>query len=518
MPKKQLVFIMTDTQRWDMVNCYRETGLATPCLDALAADGVRFERAYTTQPVCGPARAGLFTGTYPSWNGSWANGMALGDNVKTIGQRLTDNGIHCAYIGKWHLDGSDYFGNGRCPEGWDPDYWYDMRTYLYELTEDERVKSRSAKLMKFENVEEGFTYGGRVLRRALDFMERYKDEDYFLVVSFDEPHGPSLSPEPFASMYKDYEFPKAPSVFDTLEGKPTHQKVWADEKGNREKDREGLKISSPAFFGCNSFADHLIGEVVKAAPESAMIMYTSDHGDLLQSHCLFAKGPAPYDEVARIPFIVRHPEGERGTVYTKHPVSHISVCPTVLEFFDIPIPKVLQGESILGACKDTGAEAPELVFFEFTRFEQDHDIYGGLQPMRAVTDGRFKLAINLLSEDELYDMENDPYELKNLIDDPEYAAVRDRLHDAILDRMCLQRDPFRGYYWDNRPWRSDADAPSWKYRGYTRQRENEEYEPRQLDYENGMPMVHAQRPKNAGKKPKIGSLEELIDYLKHYDD
>ena len=92
--KKQLVFIMTDTQRWDMVSCYKETGLSTPCLDALAADGVRFERAYTTQPVCGPARAGLFTGTYPSWNGSWANGMALGDNVKTIGQRLSDNGIN----------------------------------------------------------------------------------------------------------------------------------------------------------------------------------------------------------------------------------------------------------------------------------------------------------------------------------------------------------------------------------------------------------------------------------------
>ena len=83
--KKQMVFIMTDTQRWDMVNCYRETGLSTPNLDALAADGIRFERAYTTQPVCGPARAGLFTGTFPAWNGSWANGMALGDNVKTIG-------------------------------------------------------------------------------------------------------------------------------------------------------------------------------------------------------------------------------------------------------------------------------------------------------------------------------------------------------------------------------------------------------------------------------------------------
>ena len=139
--KKQLVFIMTDTQRWDMVNCYRETGLSTPCIDRLAASGVRYERAYTTQPVCGPARSGLFTGLYPSSNGSWANCMALGDNVHTIGQRLHDNGISTAYIGKWHLDGSDYFGNGICPDGWDPDYWYDMRRYLEELGNNhDRIK------------------------------------------------------------------------------------------------------------------------------------------------------------------------------------------------------------------------------------------------------------------------------------------------------------------------------------------------------------------------------------------
>lgn len=517
MAKKQLVFIMTDTQRYDMVNCYKETGLSTPNLDALAADGVRFERAYTTQPVCGPARAGLFTGTYPSWNGSWGNGMALGDNVKTIGQRLNDNGIHCAYIGKWHLDGTDYFGNGVCPDGWDPEYWYDMRRYLEELTEDERIKSRATKTMKFENIPEDFTYGSRVLARALDFMERYKDEDYMLVVSFDEPHGPFLCPEPYASMYKNYEFPKNPAVWDTLEDKPEHQKVWAAEKGPNP-DRGGLKIKAPAFFGCNSYVDELIGKVVRAVPDSAMIMYTSDHGDLLQSHCLFAKGPAAYDDVARIPFIVRDPEGVRGGVYDKAPVSHISVCPTVMEYFGLPIPKVLQGQSILSSFKDLDAEVPEYVFFEFTRFEQDHDHYGGFQPMRAVTDGRYKLAINLLSSDELYDLEKDPYELKNLINDPEYIMVRNRLHDAILDRMCEQRDPFRGYYWDNRPWRTDAAAPHWRYRGYTRQRENEEYEPRQLDYVNGLEMIHPQRLKISNSNVKFTSLEQMIDWLRNYDN
>ena len=514
--KKQLVFIMTDTQRYDMVNCYKETGLSTPCLDALAADGVRYERAYTTQPVCGPARAGLFTGLFPACTGSWGNGMALGDNVKTIGQRLHDNGFRCAYIGKWHLDGTDYFGNGFCPEGWDEEYWYDMRTYLEELTEDERIQSRATQTMKFADIAENFTYGSRVLKRALDFMEKYKDEDYLLVVSFDEPHGPFLCPPRYYNMYKDYEFPKNPSVWDTLEGKPSYQKVWASEKGP-DPDRDGLKIKHPAFFGCNSYVDELIGKVVEKVPEDAMIMYTSDHGDLLNSHCLFAKGPAAYDEVARIPFIIRNPRGVRGGVYNKKPISHISVCPTIMEYFGLEIPKVMQGESILATSLDLDADAPEYTFIEFTRFEQDHDHYGGYQPMRAVTDGRYKLSINLMSEDELYDLEKDPYELNNLINDESYAAERDRLHDTILDKMCADRDPFRGYDWECRPWRSDAPAPYWRWRGWTRQREEEEYEPRQLDFANGLVMNNPQRLKISNDNIKFTSLEQLTDWLRNYD-
>src|SRR4051812_24462945 len=127
---RQVIFIMTDTQRTDMLGCYGNADLKTPCLDRLAAEGLRFDKAYTCQPVCGPARAALFTGLYPHTNGAWGNSMAIGDNVKTLGQRLTDNGIHCGYLGKWHVDGSDYFGLGKCPPGWDKDYWYDMRMYL----------------------------------------------------------------------------------------------------------------------------------------------------------------------------------------------------------------------------------------------------------------------------------------------------------------------------------------------------------------------------------------------------
>ena len=133
---RKAILIMTDSQRWDMVNCYRQTGLRTPNLDALAAQGTRFARAYTTQPVCQPARAAIFTGLYPHSAGSWTNSSGISSTARSIGERLQLDGVHTAYIGKWHLDGGDYFGLGKCPPGWDPDYWYDMKCYLEELPEE----------------------------------------------------------------------------------------------------------------------------------------------------------------------------------------------------------------------------------------------------------------------------------------------------------------------------------------------------------------------------------------------
>ena len=181
--KKRVILIMTDTTRKDMLGCYGNPEMRTPNLDRLARQGIKYENAYTCQPVCGPARSAIFTGTFPHSNGMVTNSVPLGDNVKTIGQRLHDAGIHCGYIGKWHLDGGDYFGLGKCPEGWDDEYWYDMKCYLEELTEEERIKSRQSETAFEETMTEEFTYAHRCSDRAINFLDRYKDEEFFLTDS-----------------------------------------------------------------------------------------------------------------------------------------------------------------------------------------------------------------------------------------------------------------------------------------------------------------------------------------------
>lgn len=494
---RRVIFIMTDTQRTDMVGCYGHPDMKTPGIDSIAARGLLFERAYTCQAVCGPARSAIFTGQYPHSNGAWGNSMPLGANVRTIGQRLHDQGILAGYIGKYHLDGGDYFGLGEAAPGWDPDTWYDMRNFLEEMPDDDtRRASRDPATMLDPGVRAEDTYAWKATERAIRFLREHDTQDYLLVLSYDEPHGPSLCPEPYASMYADYDFPKSPNVWDDLGDKPGYQRVWAGDSLAEDKDR--LVIRDRWLLGCNSFVDSQIARFTAAVEEfasDALVIYTSDHGDFMHSHSLWSKGPAMYDEIARIPLIISDPR-DRSPRRSDQPVSHIDLMPTMLDFFGLPLPEPLEGRSLAPAIADPDVRVNDVIFTEFGRYEIDHDGFGGFRPMRGAYDGRYKLVLHLLSGDEFYDLETDPHEINNRISDPALAGERDRLHDAILDWMNRTRDPFRGYDWERRPWRSDAREASWDYTGFTRQREDSAYEKRQLDYSTGLEMVEAHRPKD----------------------
>lgn len=493
--KKNVVLIMTDTTRKDMLGCYGNDKMITPNLDKLASEGIKYENAYTCQPVCGPARSALFTGTFPHTNGMVTNSIALGANVKTVGQRLSDNHVRCGYVGKWHLDGGDYFGLGQCPEGWDEKYWYDMRCYLEELNDEDKIRSRNPATSFDQDITEEFTYAHRCTNRAIDFIQENKEEEFFLVLSYDEPHGPCICPAPYNTMYEGFRFEDNINFQDDLTKKPMMQQLWAGEAMNQTM--EEINKPSPLlslFMGCNTFVDYEIGRVLEVINEQipdAVVIFTSDHGDMLGAHRLQMKNATAYKEVANIPLIIKG--GEIGRTVTA-PASHIDIVPTILDYFNVPIPVCLEGKSMLPQIYNSKERINDYVFLEFTRYEVDHDGFGGLQMMRGISDERYKLVIHLLDTDELYDMKEDPFEVNNLILDEAYAAVRDKMHDKLLEHMNQTRDLYRGYQWAVRPWRKDK-LPVWSNDGYTRQRENEEYEPRQLDYDTGLPMDSAVRKK-----------------------
>ncbi|MCD6470578.1 sulfatase-like hydrolase/transferase [Candidatus Bathyarchaeota archaeon] len=490
--KPNIVLIMTDTQGANIVGCYGRPEMRTPNIDKLAAEGIRFNKAYTCCPVCGPARASIFTGTYPHTNGVLANNIPLGANIRTIGERLRDNGYHTAYIGKWHLSGTDYFDDGGCPPGWDPKYWYDGRCYLEELTVEERLlwrqKLRTPEDIHKYKITEDFTWAHRCSNRAIEFLKEHSNRSpFFLVVSYDEPHGPSVCPPPFCDMFIDFEYPLGENAQDPLTDKPQHQREWAEYAG-LPKDMRSLK--NPMYFGCNSFVDYEIGRVLEAVDEyapDALVIFTSDHGTPLGAHRLNSKGPAMYEEITRIPFIVRWRDHVPRNVVCEYPVSHINIVPTLLEVAGLKVPPFMEGSSILQTLFDPKMKPNEYIFMEFTRYEVNHDSWGGFQPIRCIFDGRYKLVINLLYTDELYDLKSDPQEMRNLIDSQEHAEIRDFLHDRLLEWMDETRDVFRGPVWERRPWKK-VRRMGWNGSGKTRPRRDDGYLPRVLLYETGLPV------------------------------
>jgi uncharacterized sulfatase len=498
MPLRQSVLFLIDTQGANTVGCYRpDLALGTPHVDALAARGVRFNAAYTCSPVCGPARAALLTGLYPHSNGVLGNGMAPHLDLPTIGQRLHAAGFATGYVGKWHLDGSDYFGDGRCPAGWDPRYWFDGRNYLDSLP-NEAARTLSRQVLgpaevAAHRITSEFTHAHRSVDRAIAFIREHRDRDFFLVVSIDEPHHPWICPEPFVSAFEDFEFP-VPNADDPLADKPRAQREWSAHPAywKPELVRRGGRafLRHPRHFACNSYSDAQTGRVLAAmaaeVPE-ALTIYTSDHGDMFSSHTLHGKGPAMYEEIARVPLIVHWPGHVPAGATSNGVVSHIDLAPTLLDYFGLPVPPLLQGKSLLTQFRDPAHRTSEHVFIEFNRFEIDHDGFGAFAPIRAVLDGRWKLVLNLLDTDELYDLTNDPLELSNRILDPATAGTRNRLHDALIAWMNRTRDPLRGPHWLRRVWTSPDVGSTWG--GPTRPRPHDEpWYPKSMLYETAQPI------------------------------
>jgi len=457
---RQFILLMTDQQGANVVGCYGRPEAETPSLDRLAAQGVRFDAAHTTCPACSPARSAIFTGLFPHANGAWGLELPLGENVRTVGRRLRDGGVPAVYIGRWHLSPTDYFGDGRCPDGWDPAWWYDGRNYLEELPDDARRFSRRPHPpaeMRAAGFDAGMTYGRRVADRAIRFLREREGEDFLLVVSCDEPHAPCLAPAEFGERFASFEYDPGPAVDDPLEGKPDTHRLWA---AQCDRDRSPLfstrtrRCTWTDYFACNSFIDSELGRVIEAADRhapGALVLETSDHGDELWAHRLIGKGPAMYEGSTRVPLIVRWPGAAPAGTVCRAPVSQADLTPTILDFFGLPRPPVLQGTSLLPALRDPAGAPARTIFMEYNRLGLS-DMMGGFKPIRCAFDGRHKLVVNLLSTDELYDLGDDPAELRNRIDDPALAGVRARLHGELLEWMFQSLDPFRAPEWEYRPW------------------------------------------------------------------
>ena len=473
MSQPNIVVIMTDTQPAPFLGCYSGQDTRTPYLDNLAKDGVRFSSAYTSCPLCTPARAGLFTGMMPGRAGAYTNSQPLGENILTLGQRLQSAGYRTAFIGKWHLDAHDYFGNGVCPPGWDDSYWYDGKRYLFDLSPDEvtlwRKELNTYAKLRDNHIKSEFTWAHRICDRAERFLgEQTTHRPFLLVTSFDEPHHPYTCPPEFIEPFLEFTLDIGPSAFDDLSNKPQHHQEWAEVYSFLGEPNG--KYYNPMFLGCNSYVDSQIGRVAAAARHwsnengrPTWIIFTSDHGDHIGSHRIHNKGPSGYENNVRIPMIIVPPDGTGAGTVQPSVVSHLDILPTLLELAGRPVPETLDGTSLLSLIGQEERDPDRVAVAEYTRYEVGHDGFGGLEPLRMYVKWPWKLVINLHRTDELYNLEKDPAELENLINDPGTATERDQLHQSLLDWMDQHVDPQRGTAWQRREWR-DASSNAFRFK------------------------------------------------------
>jgi uncharacterized sulfatase len=292
-----------------------------------------------------------------------------------------------------------------------------------------------------------------VADRAIDFLEHAGNDPFVLAVSFDEPHAPYVAPPDYWEKFAEDELPTPANFNASVEGKPQIQQLAKKEN----VDVMGLwdDVLKRKFYGCNSYIDREIGRVIDAVDrvcrDNTMIIYTADHGDMGGAQGQLFKGPFMYENTCNIPFIVRLPNGPSGVV-SHSLISHLDILPTMMELAGMEIPSRLHGVSIAPILYDPNTKVRDTVLINWHRFSAQLDKYGHFYPIRCLVDERHKLVINLFQTDELYDLEKDPLELNNLINDPDWAEARNHLHEQLIQEMDRIKDPLRSIYWANRPW------------------------------------------------------------------
>jgi len=418
-----ILLILTDQQNVNTLGCYGSTAL-TPNIDHLANQGVTFTQHYVTSPLCVPSRGSLWTSRYPHQTGVMVNDearpIALPDEAITIGDVLKEAGYRNGYFGKWHL------GRDHSPQHGFDEWWAHLRgSYEQDLAETgalylDPLKDR---LAQRQDVPFELAHDTETTNRALAFIEdtRKGSSPFFCVVSMRAPHDPYVGP--FDDAYDPAAIPLPSTAWNNLDRKPQTQnrgapRQWFDQLVGlqRTPDSESrLQQIIARYWGLVRLVDINVGRLLSAIAENdlddnTIILFLSDHGDMMGAHSLFAKGLFMYEESTRIPWIVRWPGHIPAARRVDALTSMVDVVPTILELVRVGQPTSMVGVSARQLW-DYGYNRRTAVFMEV------YESYGNWGPVLSIRTERYKYSWYLGDEDELYDLLEDPNETMNLAND-----------------------------------------------------------------------------------------------------
>ena len=440
--RPNILFIMTDQQRFDTVAALGNPLLRTPALDGLARDGMVFTRAYTPSPVCMPARYSLITGL-PAHVTGCVDNMAMPQGQTSFMERLRDLGYQTHGVGKmhftpdyrrlWGFEGRDFSEEGQE----DDDYRRFLAVNGFDhVHEPHGVRSEMYYIPQPSQLPERLHHSTWTGDRAISFLEsRDRDRPFMLWTSFIKPHPPFESPTPWNKLYRAAEMPVPfrPSGYENL-------LTYWNRVQNRYKYRDAghddllARTTKAAYYACISFVDRQVGRILDALgtdAENTLVVFTSDHGELLGDYGSYGKR-SMLDAACRVPLLTRWPRQLEAGGRCDAPASLLDLFPTFLAAAGGDDPPSPDGLSLLDLATNRAVGEDRVVFSQFQK---------GFLGLYMAVSRHWKYVYSAPDRHEwLFDMVCDVRETTNLADNPLYDEPLCAMRKTLISRF--QRDGY----------------------------------------------------------------------------
>ncbi len=448
-----LLVLLCDQQQRNVLGPYGGPA-PTPTWDRMAENGVVFDRYYCATPMCVPTRPSMMNARWPHQHGSICNSTkayaTLHEGEELLIDRLQDAGYHVGYEGIWHINRPEqddrtgeyaHFVSSGFPyelqgemlveQGRRPD---DQRAPVFTPTDHGDEKAQIS-------VPVPATWT-RPIEQHPDMMRARHIADFILAAPEDKalaawcslggPHPPLLVPEPYMSIFDPAELEPPPGFGADMSELPRSVRESPGALGVEGWGWDRWSVAIAAYLGYTAFVDHCMGVVLDALEQSgrlddAVVIASTDHGEMLGALNIYQKF-VMYDRSARVPFIIRAPGIEPGR--RAHLTSQTDFAPTVLELLGMEPLERAEGESLAPILRDPSTPSRECTFYEYNGWKD-----GGFK-MRAVVSERCKYVYSHEDRDQLFDLERDPDELTNLVDDPAHAGLVHEMRTALSAWMC----------------------------------------------------------------------------------
>jgi arylsulfatase A-like enzyme len=438
-----VLFLFSDQFNARCLSSAGHPDVQTPNLDRLANEGLRFENAYTQNPVCTPSRMSFLSGLYPSTHGYYGlYGREPEQKMTSMFAYFREQGYRTGALGKLHTP--RYWIEKDCQFVYDefiehPKYLEGAG--LYDVNDNRPFtgnRNGESSAIPLEHSCEVVLAQQtiRFLRNQGEPADRGVDEaPWFAWVSFSRPHSPLTPSEPFSSMYEVGENVTFPPSADQAVIAKQPQRIRMV-PGTKQPPKPGdIEKMLPAYLGLVSQVDHGIGLILdeleaQGVLDNTIIVFSADHGDYAGEHGLWSKyGGISTRAITRVPFIVRHPGNTSSGEACEEIIEAVDLFPTLCELADLPIPDHVQGLSFASLMGDDPQSIRDSALTENAH-------------RKALATKGWRYVTNIGDQpDELYDQNNDPWEVNNLIDDPDYADVVRQLQRQLLDRVAQARRP-----------------------------------------------------------------------------